>query len=113
MLNNELLNEVLNYKKEVEIIDTPNEDADFFVLKIGEHGTTFDACTLANLCKQWATDKGFYIQSKVDKVQDKLYGYSEIHNIDTNSYVANFNGSTEYESIFKATRWIYNKLKNT
>ena len=115
MLSKELLGKILNFNvSSSEVIG--NE-----ILVIFEDGDRelYNIYGVANKCKIWSAERGYYIMSSLGKYPEGLRWYSTFRYVETfkDGFTLDleewFNSENEPEAIFKATQWIYERAKET
>lgn len=105
-LNKELMSEVLDANK---LIDNPSILEDNihyiicdYILPYAQHISVYEAI---HLIKKWADNKGYSIHSD--------YSGNAIVNINKYEYYCDieFNKETEFEAVYNAGLWVFNKTK--
>ena len=113
-LNHKFMGEILNYpemgiesEKRIYIID----NTDISWIEYLSHGymessTTISIYEVMHLIKKWAYDKGYEIRSG-------YRGYSNLFKITPWGLdcVEQFNEKTEFEAVYQAGLWVFEKLK--
>lgn len=116
MISKELLSAVLG----IEIANVKNMIGSDLCFNNKEHGEVINIYELANKCKEWAKNKGYYLLSGIYTYNDKTDGTYDClinqnfsyeddgcHISRGESCLKSFNGfNTEPEAIFEACEWI-------
>ena len=114
MISKELLSEVLNTKVEAfRYVKDKDRKYRKEVCIICDYEGTYDLSPIeiANICKEWAENKGYIIFSK--NKECLIYSIDEVYDVIEclNQYEEYFESDTEIESIVKACNWILEQNK--
>ena len=117
MISKELLSEVLGK----EIIELEHHDhavsywigcevkEDGEMVRIQAHHFKINIHELANKCKEWALEQGYFLYSVL--VDKEAYAFVTYPG-DTSLRLFSNHSKTEPEAIFKACEWILSELRN-